>query len=219
MSSRNTRRLVFAVLVLGLLALFRLWIDQPSRDKAASRVSPSNVSAEVAAGNPTRADATVSGTAAVSRDATSATEAVRGLADERMQLQVHAPSDVKVGDVFDTQIDFRSNGGIRKIAFLVNYDQHRLALVGWSDGNFAQQAGVPAQLGAEEPSDGNIQVSLKIGNGLAVAGPGTLVVFQFEAIKAGTAVLTLQNLAVIDRNGGADSSSARVNDGSVTIHE
>jgi hypothetical protein len=218
MSSRNTRRLVFVVLVLGLLAIFGLWNDKPSRDDA-SQISPSNFKERVTASNPTHADATVSDRAAISRDATSTTQTARELANARMRLQMHAPSDVKAGDVFETQIDFEANAGVREITFLVSYDKFRLALVGWSEGNFAQQAGLPAQLQAEEPSDGNIQFGLKVGNGLSAAGAGTLATFQFKAIKAGTSRVTLQNLAITDRTGDTDPNSVVINDASVSIHQ
>jgi hypothetical protein len=218
MSSRNTRRLLFVVVVLGLLALFRVWIDKPSRDEATSRGSSTNVGEQASAANPTRADPTVAGRAAISRDATRTAETARELADDRMRLQVHAPSDVKEGDVFEAQIDFEANGGVREIMFLVNYDQSRLRLVGSSEGNFAQRAGLPAEFGAEEPSDGYIQVRLTISNGLSAVGAGTLAIFQFEAIKAGTSGITLQNLAVTDTTGDTDPNSAVVNDASVTIH-
>jgi hypothetical protein len=219
MSSRNTRRLVFVVLVLGLLALFRLWIDKPSREDAASRGAPSHVGEPAGAANPPHADATTSGRAASSTDASTTTEVRRQLTADRIQLQVRAPADVKIGDAFEAQIDFKANGGVREIMFLVSYDKFRLALSGWSHGNFAEQGGVPAQFSAEEPSDGNIQFRLEVGNGLSAAGVGTLAIFKFEAIKAGTSEITLQNLAITDRTGDTDPNNALVNDASVTIHE
>jgi hypothetical protein len=135
-----------------------------------------------------------------------------------VRLQVHAPSDVQVGEVFQARIDFEANGGVRQLMFAVRYDKSRLALVGWSEGNFAQQGGLPAEFGAEEPSDGNIQVTFNVSNGLSAAGAGSLIVFQFEAIKAGRSAITLQNAAAIDRNGATDPNVAVLREGSVTIH-
>jgi hypothetical protein len=219
MSSRNTRRLVFVVLVLGLLALFRLWPDKPPRGDATSRVSPTNVGEPASAANPTRPDATVAGRAAISTDATSTTQTQHQVTGDRMQLQVLAPTDVKVGDVFEVRIDFETSAGVREIMFLVSYDQFHLALVGSSEGNFTEQGGVPAEFGVEEPSDGNIQFSLTASNGLSMGGAGTLAVFQFKAIKAGASRITPQNLAVTDRTGDTDPNSVRINDASVSIHQ
>jgi hypothetical protein len=134
-----------------------------------------------------------------------------------VRLQVHAPSEVRVGEVFQARIDLEANGGVRQLMFAVSYAKSRLALVGWSEGNFAQQGGLPAELGAEEPSDGNIQVSFKVSNGLSVAGAGSMAVFQFEAIKAGTSGITLQNITAIDRTGAIDANVAVLHEGSVTV--
>lgn len=135
-----------------------------------------------------------------------------------VRLQVHAPSDVQVGEVFQARIDVEVNGGVRQLMFAVRYDRARLALVGWSEGNFAQQGGVPAEFGAQEPSDGNIQVTFNVSNPLSVAGAGSMAVFQFEAIKRGTSGITLQNLSAIDRTGATESNVAVLHVGSVTIH-
>lgn len=102
--------------------------------------------------------------------------------------------------------------------FAVSYEKSRLALTGWSEGNFAQQGGLPVEFGAEEPSDGNIQVLFKVSNGLSVAGAGSVAVFQFEAVKAGTSGIRLQNLAAVDGTGDTDPNVVVLNEGLVTIH-
>ena len=123
-----------------------------------------------------------------------------------------------MGEVFQARIDLEANGGLRQLMFAVRYDKSRLALVGWSEGNFAQQGGVPAELGAEEPSDGNIQVIFNVSNGLSTAGAGSMAVFQFEAIRPGTSRITLKHLTAVDRNGATESNVAVLRVGSVTIH-
>ena len=217
MSRRNTRRLAFVVLAVGLLGLFRLWVDKSPRHDATSQGTPTNVGEQASAANPPRADATVSGRAAASKDSTATTQIEHQVAGDRMGFQVHVPTDVKVGEVFEARIDFETNRGIREIMFLVSYDKSRLALAGWSRGSFAEQGGVPAQLGAEEPSDGNIQFSFRVSDGLSAAGAATLAIFQFEAIKTGTSRITLQNLAVTLATGDNDPNGTVAN-ASVTIN-
>jgi cytoskeletal protein RodZ len=222
MLTRNTRRLALGVLVLGLLAFVSLWPDTPSPDDSTSQVSSTDVAQQASASAtspadtdvPASTDADPVGSAGVSQIATTAAE----VGGAPVRLQVYAPSDVQVGEVFQAGIDFEGNGGVRELSFAVSYEKSRLALVGWSEGTLAQQVGLPVEFEAEEPSDGNIQVTYKVSNGLSVAGAGSMTVFQFEAIKAGTSGITLQNLTVIDRTGAANPNVAVVREASVTVH-
>jgi hypothetical protein len=133
-------------------------------------------------------------------------------------LQVQVPSDVQVGEVFQAQVHVRANVAVRQLVFAIAYDKSRLALVGSSAGNFAEQAGASADFGAEEPSDGNIQVSLNVRNGVSIAGVGSLGQFEFQAIKRGTSPIVLQNLTMFDGAGAVDAGGTVLHEGRVTIH-
>ena len=134
-----------------------------------------------------------------------------------MRLEVRAPSDVRAGDVFEVRIEVNANAAVHELMFLVGYSAPRLALVGWSRGNFTQQRDLPAHFGAEEPSDGNIQVTYKARDGLSAAGAGSVVVFQFEAITPGTSAITLQNVTASDLGGNMDPNAFVVYDARITI--
>lgn len=135
-----------------------------------------------------------------------------------MRLQVVAPSDVRVGEVFQSRIDLDAINGLRQLLFDVTYDRKRLALQGWSEGSFVRQGAAPAQLAVDEASDGNIQIRFNVADGLTTAGGGVLVVFEFEAIRPGTSAISLLNLTSIDGTGSAGSYVDVLPAGSVTIH-
>ena len=135
-----------------------------------------------------------------------------------MRLQLDAPTDVKVGDVFEARVDIEASREVGQLVFHVSYDKTRLSLVGWSAADFAQQWGLPAELAAQEPSDGNIDVMFTVGDGRLMGGAGSLALLKFEAIKAGASDITLQNATVIDRTGTADTNVAVVREGRVSIH-
>jgi hypothetical protein len=130
---------------------------------------------------------------------------------------VHAPPDVRVGDVFQARIDLDSNASVRDLVFSIAYEKSRLALVGRSDGEFVRQPGVPHEFGVDEPSDGNIVVSYSARNGYSTSGGGTIVIFEFEAIGAGISAIVLHDVTANDAGGEANPDIV-IADERVTIH-
>lgn len=224
MPTKTTRRLALFALLLGVVAIVRTWPDQSSGQPESPRPLPTDAGQSVAV--PSRADSTAPtsipvdpvGAAAGSPAAPNAMEASRRVNGAPVRLQVHAPADVHSGDVFQVRIDIEANGGVREVMLAVTYDMSHLALVGWSEGDFAQQGGVQAELGAQEPSDGNIEVMFSVARGLSVAGAGSMAVLQFEAIKPGTSRVALRDIMATDRSGDTNVNIAVVREGSVTIH-
>jgi hypothetical protein len=145
-------------------------------------------------------------------------EPARGTGAAMVRLQVHSPTNVQVGEVFEVRIDVDAYGGIRELMFTVRYERSRLSLVHWAEGDFARQGGLPSGFGAQEPSDGNIDVTFKVHNGLSVAGAGSLAVLQFEALRSGTSGIEPKNLTAIDPTGAPDRNVAILREGRVTIH-
>jgi hypothetical protein len=136
----------------------------------------------------------------------------------RLRLQVHAPSEARVGEVFLARVDVEADNPVGGLQLTVRYDKSRLALVGWSEGDFARQgSGASAELGVQEPSDGNIEVSLSVRGGQWVTGSASLVSLQFEAIKAGTSAVTLHSTTATNVSGVADRNAAVLRQGSIAI--
>jgi hypothetical protein len=221
MLTRNARRLAFVAAILGLVLLVRVWIDHRARDDNVPRSSftdaqglVSPAPGRVGLDEPTSGASNAVGSSGVPHGVTGAT--VDGT---RLRLEVRAPSDVRVGEVFEVRIEIDANAALRDLMFSIAYAKSRLALVGWSRGNFAQQLpDLPADLGAEEPSDGNVQVTYKVSNELSATGAGTLAVFQLEALKPGTSPITLQNVSASDVGGDMDPHAFVLHDGQVTVH-
>ena len=215
MLSTNARRLAFIAAILGLVLLFRVWTDHRDRDDNVPRSSSAGAPALVPPG-PGRPDALTPvnsdaiGSAGVAHGGTTTVDGTR------VWLDVRAPSDVRVGELFEVRIE--ANAALRDLIFSIAYAKSRLALAGWSSGNFAQRPDLPADVGAEEPSDGNVQVTYMVRNELSATGVGTFAVFQFEAIKPGVSAITLQNVSASDVGGHMDPHAFVLHDGQVTVH-
>jgi hypothetical protein len=125
-----------------------------------------------------------------------------------IRMRVNAPANVQAGEVFQVSIDVDANAGMREITLAVSYDKSRLAMVGWSAGDFTQRGGLPSDLEAQEPSDGDVQVSFDVNSGLSIAGSGSLIVLQFDAVKPGTSTITLRNATAIAASGAVTNVSA-----------
>jgi hypothetical protein len=236
MLTTNTRRwLAAAAVLLGLVAFYLspegiLRISEPSRPgnrngtQQTPPVAPNSVAPDVTAssaaapGEQTPSDGTTNTLVARATAPTKEVIASRTAKGAPVQLQVQVPSDVQVGEVFQAQVHVQASAAIHQIEFAISYDKSRLALVGSSAGNFAKQAGASAEFGAEEPSDGNIQVSLNARGGASMAGVGSLGQFEFQAIKRGTSPIVLQNLTMFDGAGAMNADGTVLHEGRVTIH-
>ena len=134
-----------------------------------------------------------------------------------VRLDVDAPHDVRLGDVFQARVRIEANGPVRDLSFSVTYEKSRLRLVGHSQGDFARQPGVASEFGMDEPSDGNIEVSFNAVNGSTATGAGALVVLDFEPIGAGSSGIEIADLKSVDAAGEANSNVVVAN-AHVTVH-
>jgi hypothetical protein len=149
MLSRKTRGAAFVALLAGAIVVLRfVWPDSSPR-------GPSPGAALDFAPLPLAPTATDPNAA---RSTAAAIEPSHPFSQAPVRLEVHAPSDVRVGDVFQARIDIDSSAPVRDLMFSIGYERSRLALVGRSDGEFVRQSGVPHEFGVDEPSDGNIVV-------------------------------------------------------------
>jgi hypothetical protein len=219
MLGKYTRRLLLAALLLGVVAIVRLWPQEPDGGDQASRLPSADLADRGSAAAPGRADATVAsaGMHASERVATKKFERARDAGAASVRLQVTAPSAVQAGEVFHAWIHVEAYGGLRELAFTVRYEKALLSLVDRSEGDFARLGGIPAEWVANEPSDGNVEVSFKVRNGLAVAAAGSIAVLEFEALKPGASTIRLQNVTAIDPTGAKERAAAVTPEAAVAI--
>jgi hypothetical protein len=124
-----------------------------------------------------------------------------------VQVGVHAPAAVAVGETFEARVQVEAPGGVRRLLSAIRFDKKRLRLVDASEGDFARR-GPPAQFAVDEPSDGNVQISLVVRDDVWVAGAGSASVLRFEAIAAGTTTIEVRDFSVVDS--GARRSAVTV---------
>ena len=133
-----------------------------------------------------------------------------------VRIEVRAPADVRVGEVFQARIEIEASIPLRDLAFSIVYDKSRLSLVGRSEGAFVQRA-TSSEFGVDEPSDGYIEVVFRAVNGSAATGSGSIAVFEFEAIRPGTSGIELANVKSIGA-GGEASRNVPVTPARIAIH-
>jgi hypothetical protein len=136
-----------------------------------------------------------------------------------VRLDVRAPSSARVGDRVTITIDAEAFGGIRNLSFAVIYDGTMLELVSSSPGSFVQQASAPATLSAEDPSTGNVLVNMEVTNNGLAAAAGTVVILEFNALRAGTLPITLRDVSFLERERSRSSTSVVVQPASVTVEQ
>jgi hypothetical protein len=202
MLKKPARTFVIAAVVLCVVALVQVWPERPAQVDAVPPPSSLGPPAPLSGGPPVAA---------------LAAPALPPASVAPVRLRLQAPSDVHAGQAFQAQIVLEADRGVRELFFTVTFATSRLALTGWAEGDFAQQAGVPAETNAEEPSDGNVQVAFRVSNGLSIAGTGTLVALQLEAIRAGTSGITLSDVTAFGSDGAPEPAIAILEAGVVTI--
>jgi hypothetical protein len=219
MPTGTRRRLAFIALVLALVVLVRVLTDGP-QDEERSPAPATSTAEPVRIEAPSPVDA--SAPAASARVSTpreagpGAPVASRDLVAMQARVQVHAPANVRVGEVFDVHVRVEAQSGVRELLFAIRYDKTRLALAGVTEGDFAPRSGLRADFAADEPSDGNVQLSLSVRDGLWIAGAGSIAILRFEATGAGTLAITAQDLAAVEST-GARYAVAQLHEAAITI--
>jgi hypothetical protein len=135
-----------------------------------------------------------------------------------VNLEVVAPLDAHVGEILDTRIDAQIGAGIQDLLFTVRYDKRRVALVGWAPGTLLRGDAFAAELGVQEPSDGNVEIAFRSGDGRFISGAGSIVALHFEAVNAGTSAIALANVMITDRLAASEQRSVNTQEKVMTIH-
>jgi hypothetical protein len=79
-----------------------------------------------------------------------------------------------------------------------------------------RQAG-PTQFDAEDPSDGYVLVNLDVNNGYAIAGAGSVVILQSQALKSGVTPIALNNITFVDNVTAGASTTTSAHEVLVTV--
>jgi hypothetical protein len=225
MRHKAIRRLILFCAIGLIAALGWRWADDsPSKESisaqrassATPRVSAAAEAPGVVATTPVARDAST-GSRAVSSASGALSNAPTIEREAPIKIDFVTPPKVQQGERFTATVNLEALRGIRQLAFSVTYNKSLLQLVGSSAGTFERESAGPVQFGAEEPSEGNILVNLAMNEGLYLAGTGSVAVLEFQAIKAGTTPLAVQNLTFVETGSDRVSTTASVHPGSVTV--
>lgn len=223
MLARNARRILVLAALAVLFLVVRAWWDD-ARVASVSLDAPSQTSSARAARDAPAAPVTATPRALAADPVTSgaAGETTRSTStipqrQAAVRLDVHAPSDVRVGEVFEARIFVDASAPLRDLAFALVYEKSRLGLVRRFEGEFVRQPGIRAEYGIDEPSDGYVGVVFKAVDGSFATGAGNVVVLEFEALRPGTSRIALQNVKSVDATGEGERNII-VTPASVVIH-
>jgi Cohesin domain len=220
MQGKTLGRIALVILILAIVAFVHYWRDNPGSKGALSSGSADETRQKTITPKPPgEADFGASPTAVVRGAATDGTALPMPAAPQRaaVRIDVGAPATVRTGDSFEATVNLDAYGGIRHLAFQVTFDKRVLQFVDSSKGLFVQQAGAPAQFNAEDPSDGFVNVNLDVNNGYAIAGAGSVVILQFQAIKSGVTPIALTNITFVDNVTAGTSTTTSAHDALVTV--
>jgi hypothetical protein len=223
MIARNVRRILFLAALAVLFLVVRAWLrDAPG--PSASRELPAlppvaevrgAPPAVVAAAPSVIADARGESPGAVHE--TQSSSATIPLQRAAVRLDVHAPIDVRVGQVFEARIAIDARAPVRDLVFAIAYEKSRLSLIRRSEGEFVRQPGVRAEYGIDEPSDGYVGVVFRAVDGSFATGAGNVVVLEFEALRPGASRIELRDVKSVAA-GGEPNRNVIVTHATVTIH-
>jgi hypothetical protein len=90
-------------------------------------------------------------------------------------------------------------------------------LLDCTEGTFVRQWGLPAEFGAQEPSDGSLLVTLDVNNGLAITGAGSLAILEFEALRGGTSPVTVDDISFVENGSPGTSTTPAVRQGLIRV--
>lgn len=114
-----------------------------------------------------------------------------------IDIEVSAPGVVSALDPFDASVRIVAPGGVHRLRFAVTYDRKTLELTGVSGGTLAHRA----DLIADEPSDGNLELTFRVRDGDVLVGEGTVALLHFAPRKSGSVRIAIPALTALDASG------------------
>ncbi|HKU88001.1 MAG TPA: hypothetical protein VJV77_16825 [Casimicrobiaceae bacterium] len=223
MLATNARRILFLAALAVLFLVVRAWLHDAPAPSASRKVLALPPAADVRDAPPAAVTSDPSPTSD-GREAWPGTvrEAPRSAAAAPLQraavrLDVHAPIDVRVGEVFEARIAVAASAPVRDLVFAIAYEKSRLGLIHRSEGEFVRQPGIRAEYGIDEPSEGYVSMVFRAVDGSFATGAGNVVLLEFEALRPGASRIELRNVKSVDAGGEIDPNVI-VTHASVTIH-
>lgn len=214
MSERSRRPLAFISILIVAIAAYVSFRPDSTENKSAASSAPSKASRPQSTAASTLRSETVAAPAIASSNQPAAQRELPQFAP--LRLEIRAPATVRAGDTFQLTVDVGADRGIRKLGFTVNFNKRVLQLVGSSQGAFVQQ-GLPVQFEAQEPSYGVVLVNLDLDNGQAIAGVGSVVIMDFQAVKPGTSSVKVDSIELVESGRTAPSPAPVVNEILITV--
>lgn len=135
-----------------------------------------------------------------------------------MHFGVSAPSAVNALDPFDVGVDIAAPAGVHRLRFAVTYDRKALELTGVSDGEFARRGGPRVDFVTDEPSDGNVEVTLTVRDGPPLTGEGTVAILHFAPRRSGTVRIAVPDLTAFDSSGAVRFQADEAKSATVNVH-
>jgi len=209
---RRLTAVTLLVVVIG--AIFHFWPDdQSSTTPSEPKTVPSRDSPAATANNRTPTPQ------AETKSAPLPERALQGGTLERpavapVQITVHAPQTVRLGETFPVTIEVQATQGIRQLAFSVVYNKQILELVESSPGAFARPGGPSAHF--EEVSEGSLLVRIGYEGGV-IAGAGSVGIVQFRTLRRGVSPLAINGVTYVADGSQNESSNPIAYEGTITV--
>jgi hypothetical protein len=221
MQGKTLSRFALVILILAIVAAVHFWPDN-SESKSAVSSMPTDESQKTMASKPKGDTGLGVPSSPVARvttaDGMTPPTPMRAIPQgSAVHIDVGVPAVVRAGDSFEATVNLEAHVGIRQLAFQVTFDKRVLQFVGSSKGLLVQQGGAPVQFDAEDPSDGYVLVNLDVSNGYVIAGTGSVVFLQFQALKTGVTPIALSNITFVDNVTAGTSTTTSAHEALVTV--
>ena len=113
-------------------------------------------------------------------------------------------------------VDVQATRAIQEVSFSISFSPTVLQLQESSPGVFVAKGDDAANFRAEESSDGEVSVRVKLEGG-AVVGPGSVAVLNLRAINRGESRFTVDSISYVESGHQESSMSAAGYEGTITV--
>lgn len=113
-------------------------------------------------------------------------------------LNLVAPAQVKVGEVFSVQVNLKAASGLRGLPAVLAFTPATLEVLDAQEGGFFTQNGAAvSQTKTLEQAQGRASMTVLRAHAAGATGEGTAMTFRFKAIAAGAAEVRLSSANIV----------------------